>query len=85
MPDYSTSSPANLFPSQQPSHKSPASPASSDTNQQIPRRRVKDQMGEGLYMSKEETNGNESPNKRARTGSLSDHGMSLNVSVEFGG
>jgi hypothetical protein len=41
-------------------------------------------MGEGYYMSKEDTNGNESPNKRARTGSLSDHGMFLNVSVEFG-
>lgn len=40
-------------------------------------------MGEGFFNSNnsttspamDETNGNESPNKRARTGSLSDHGM----------
>ena len=36
-------------------------------------------MGEGYYNSTttsiDETNGNESPKKRARTGSLSDHGI----------
>jgi hypothetical protein len=31
-------------------------------------------MGEGFYISVDESNGNESPKKRARTGSLSDHG-----------
>jgi hypothetical protein len=35
-------------------------------------------MGEGFYTAMEETNGNESPNKRARTGSISDHGESPN-------
>ena len=34
------------------------------------------EMGEGFYISVDESAGNESPKKRARTGSLSDHGTS---------
>src|SRR5271169_4637378 len=45
--------------------------------QQGLRRRKEQQgsMGEGFYISVDESNGNESPKKRARTGSLSDHGI----------
>jgi hypothetical protein len=34
-------------------------------------------MGEGFYLSSSDKNGNESPKKRARTGSISDHGPLL--------
>ena len=43
------------------------------------RRRAKEQMGEGFYISIDESNGGESPKKRARTGSLSDHGTYITL------
>jgi hypothetical protein len=51
--------PADLFPS----HRQRTSSV---------RRRAS--MAEGYLLSNDESNGNESPKKRARTGSLSDHG-----------
>jgi hypothetical protein len=85
MRDYSNSSPPNLFPPQRfssSSSKYSPSGAVGPENRRIlltSRRRASDQMGEGYYNSAitsiDETNGNESPKKRARTGSLSDHGI----------
>src|SRR5271170_2084931 len=64
---------SSTIPSQQASVKE-------EGQQQQGLRRRKEQtrgMGEGFYISVDESNGNESPKKRARTGSLSDHGSPL--------
>src|SRR5277367_1803288 len=61
---------SSTIPSQQPSVK--------DQQQGLRRRKEQTRgMGEGFYISVDESNGNESPKKRARTGSLSDHGSPL--------
>ena len=81
----SSLSPPNLFPTQQKQYQPSSSSLFSASRGRglleqslISKRRGDDQMGEGYYNNSpatiDEMNGNESPKKRARTGSLSDQG-----------
>src|SRR5579862_2028112 len=88
MPDYSKISPPNLFPAQQPSQQagrtgqaeersrslSSETTRTSESPPFVSRRRAKEKMGEGYYTSFDEIVDSESPSKRARTESPSDHG-----------